>query len=309
MKKKLAIVLSCYNEEDNIQVVYKALKKELDGSDLEIEYIFVDDGSIDKTFEICRDLSLKDTHVKVVKLSRNYGHEIAMTAGLDAAKDADAVIFMDSDMQHPPKVVPKMIKLWEEGAEVVLTKRKGDLKDSLSYKILSKSFYKVLNLLSSTRIESDTPDFRLIDKTYIQWLRQFQEPERLLRGLLNWITPSTNCAVVQFDVGRRFAGESKYNFKKSFALAWDSILQFSVCPLLMPFYAAMVFFFLSVFAFIIALCSAGKICGIVALILFIAGLQFLFMGTIGSYLAKVHVATKRRPLYFARIYKNGDIVE
>ena len=250
--KKVAIVLSCFNEEENVPIVYQALKKALKNAPVEVVYVFVDDGSTDDTFVSCQKLMQQDDSVKVVKLTRNFGHEIAMTAGMEQAGNVDAVIFMDSDMQHPPALVPKMIELWLSGADVVLTRRQNKLQKSGLYHFLSWGFYKILSVLSKTEIAPDTPDFRLVDKSYLAWLKQCQEPDRLFRGLLNWMKPSSACAVIPFEVPPRFSGTTKYNFKRCFTLAISGLIQFSELPLYLGFYMAMFLGILTLGVFCVA---------------------------------------------------------
>ena len=308
ISKKVAIVLSCFNEEENIPVVYQALKKAVKNVSVDLTYVFVDDGSTDATFGACQKLMQQDDSVKVVKLTRNFGHEIAMTAGMEQAGNVDAVVFMDSDMQHPPALVPKMIELWLSGADVVLTKRQNKLQKSGVYHFFSWGFYKVLSLLSKTEIASDTPDFRLIDKSYLVWLKQCQEPDRLFRGLLNWIKPSSTCAVVPFDVPPRFSGTTKYNFKRCFKLAINSLIQFSELPLYLSFYVAVFLGIITLGLFGTA-CFCGGLWWLASLICFLGTLQFTILGVMGLYLAKIHVGVKKRPLYCAHVYQKNHRLE
>ena len=228
--KLISVVISAYNEQDNVAELYKQLVQQLQSvKKVDFEFIFVDDGSSDKTYANCLKLQQNDERVKIVQLKRNFGHEIAMTAGMDYAK-GDAVIFMDADLQHPPVYIPQMIELWQKGKEIVLTKRVDNKATSGLYKFCAKAFYWVLNMLSETKIMESAPDFRLIDRKYVDFLKGFNEQDRLFRGLLSWIMPQDNVAIIDFVAPERFSGESKYNFVKSLRLAVDSILQFSVMP-------------------------------------------------------------------------------
>ena len=229
--KLVSIVISAYNEQDNVNELYKQLVQNLQKvKNVDFEFLYVDDGSSDKTYANCLKLQKKDARVKVVQLKRNFGHEIAMTAGMDYAK-GDAVIFMDSDLQHPPVYIPKMIELWQKGKEIVLTKRLDNKATSKFYKFCAKTFYFILNKLSDTKIMESAPDFRLLDRKYVDFLKGFNEQDRLFRGLLSWIMPQDNVAMIDFVAPERFSGESKYNFIKSLHLAINSIVQFSVLPL------------------------------------------------------------------------------
>ena len=304
--KLVSIVISAYNEEKNVEELYKQLQKTLQKQkDVEFEYIFVDDGSSDKTFANCQKLQTKDDRVKIVRFSRNFGHEIAMTAGTDYAK-GDAVIFMDSDLQHPPFYIPKMIELWQQGKEIVLTKRVDNKETSKFYKLCAKTFYYILNKLSDTPIMESAPDFRLLDRKYIDFLKNFNEQDRLFRGLLSWMLPSRNVAVIDFVAPERFSGTSKYNFFKSLQLAINSIVQFSVAPLRIATYlglAAATFallFGLYVFAehFFLHNPTPGY-ATIMISVVFLGAVQLICLGIIGEYIGKIHMEVKKRPLYMA----------
>ena len=213
--KKVSIVISAYNEEGNVAKLHEELCKELQQvKNTEFEMLFVDDGSKDKTLQEVKKLQKIDQRVKIVQLKRNFGHEIAMTAGMDYAK-GDAVIFMDADLQHPPVYIPQMVEAWNNGAEIVLTKRTDNIATSRLYKFCAKTFYWLLNLLSETKIPESMPDFRLIDRKYVDFLKGFNEQDRLFRGLLSWIMPNDKVKVIEFVAPERFSGTTKYNFIKS----------------------------------------------------------------------------------------------
>ena len=215
MRSKISLVISAYNEEGNINKLYQELSGEIKKAKLtDYEFIFVDDGSTDKTFEKCFQLQQKDKHVKIVRLSRNFGHEIAMTAGMDHAK-GEAVLFMDADLQHPPKYIPQMIKEWQKGTDIVLTRRVDNQDTSGFYQFCAKSFYWILNHMSDTKIPEKTPDFRLLDRRYVDILKKFKEHDRVFRGILSLIVSDKNVKVIGFSAPERFSGVSKYNFRKS----------------------------------------------------------------------------------------------
>ena len=243
--------------------------------------------------------------MKLVQLKRNFGHEIAMTAGMDYAK-GDAVIFMDSDLQHPPVYIPKMIELWQQGKEIVLTKRLDNKATSKFYKFCAKTFYYILNKLSDTKIMESAPDFRLLDRKYVNFLKGFNEQDRLFRGLLSWIMPHDNVAVIDFVAPERFSGESKYNFFKSLHLAVNSIVQFSVLPLRLAIYlglmAATVAFLLGVYVFVEHFFMHNPTPGyatIMITVIFLGSVQLICLGIIGEYIGKIHMEVKKRPLYMA----------
>ncbi len=304
--KTVSIVISAFNEEGNIAKLYKELSKELQKvSDVSFEILFVNDGSQDKTFEQIQKLIEKDKTVKMVNLKRNFGHEIAMTAGMDYAS-GDAVIFMDADLQHPPLYIPDMIKAWQNGYEIVLTKRLDNVATSKLYKLCAKAFYFVLNLLSETKIGESMPDFRLIDRKYVDFLKGFNEQDRLFRGLLSWVMPTDKVYIIDFVAPERFSGQSKYNFIKSFKLAIDSITQFSVKPLHLATYLGFLGAAFSgllglyvIFEHFIEHNPTPGYATIVCVVGFVGAVQLITLGIIGEYIGKIHIEVKKRPLYLA----------
>ena len=304
--KLVSIVISGYNEENNVAELYKQLKQNLQNMPaIDFEFIYVDDGSSDKTLANCMALQNEDERIKIVQLKRNFGHEIAMTAGMDYAQ-GDAVIFMDADLQHPPVYIPQMIELWQQGKEIVLTKRLDNQATSKLYKFCAKTFYYVLNLLSETKIMESAPDFRLLDRKYVDFLKGFNEQDRLFRGLLSWILPQENVAYIDFVAPERFSGESKYNFAKSLRLAINSILQFSVMPLRLATYLGLITAILAVclglYVFVEHFFLHNPTPGyatIMVSVMFLGAVQLICLGIIGEYIGKIHVEVKKRPLYMA----------
>lgn len=304
--KLISIVISAYNEENNVAELYKQLKQNLQNVPaIDFEFIYVDDGSTDKTLAQCKALQSKDERVKIVQLKRNFGHEIAMTAGMDYAQ-GDAVIFMDADLQHPPVYIPQMIELWQQGKEIVLTKRLDNKDTSQLYKLCAKAFYYILNLLSDTKIMESAPDFRLLDRKYVDFLKGFNEQDRLFRGLLSWVLPQENVAYIDFVAPQRFSGESKYNFAKSLRLAINSILQFSVMPLRIATYLGLITAILAVclglYVFVEHFFLHNPTPGyatIMVSVMFLGAVQLICLGIIGEYIGKIHVEVKKRPLYMA----------
>lgn len=305
-RNSVSIVVSAYNEEGNVEPLYKELKKVLKEVKLEkAEIIYVDDGSSDKTYARCKALQKKDKDVKIVHLKRNFGHEIAMTAGMDYAS-GEAVIFMDSDLQHPPFYIKQMVEEWQNGSDIVLTRRVDNVDTSAFYKFCAKSFYTILNMLSDTKIPEKTPDFRLIDRKYIDFLKNFNEQDRLFRGLLSWIMPNDKVKVIDFVAPERLSGESKYNFGKSLQLALNSIVQFSVKPLRFSIYFGMFSAFIAgllglyVIAehFVMHRPTPGY-ATIMVTVIFLGAVQLIVLGIIGEYIGKIHMEVKKRPLYMA----------
>lgn len=311
--KLVSVVVSAYNEQDNVGELYRQLQKNLtDVAGVDYEIIFVDDGSSDNTLANCKKLQKKDKRVKIVQLQRNFGHEIAMTAGMDYAK-GNAVIFMDADLQHPPAYVPQMIKLWQEGNEIVLTKRVDNKETSKLYKWCAKIFYYVLNVLSDTKVMESAPDFRLIDRKYVDFLKGFNEQDRLFRGLLSWIMPHDKVAIIDFTAPERFSGTSKYNFVKSLKLAMNSILQFSVLPLrlatVIGLFGAALALLMGAYVFVEHFFLHNPTPGyatIMVTVVFLGAVQLICLGIIGEYIGKIHMEVKKRPLYMADYIENKD---
>lgn len=311
--KTVSIVISAYNEEGNIKKIYEELNKELKKvKNVNFEILFVNDGSVDSTFDKIKKLVEKDKRIKMVNLKRNFGHEIAMTAGMDYAK-GDAVIFMDADLQHPPVYIPQMVEEWLNGSEIVLTKRVDNVATSKFYKLCAKAFYWLLNILSETKIPESMPDFRLIDRKYVDFLKGFNEQDRLFRGLLSWIMPNDKVKVIDFVAPERFSGKTKYNFLKSFQLAINSITQFSVRPLHLATW----------FGFLGAVCSGllglwvifehfiehnptPGYATIVSVVGFVGAVQLITLGIIGEYIGKIHIEVKKRPLYLADLIESKE---
>ena len=307
MKNKLiSVVISAFNEEDNVEPLYQELIKTTNQiKDADFEFLYVDDGSKDKTYARCLDLQKKDNRVKIVQLKRNFGHEIAMTAGMDYAK-GDAVIFMDADLQHPPHYIADMVHLWQEGNQIVLTKRTDNQATSKLYKFCAKTFYFILNKLSDVKIMESAPDFRLLDRKYVDFLKGFNEQDRLFRGLLSWIMPNDHVAMIEFIAPARHAGTSKYNFFKSSKLAINSVLQFSVAPLRLATYFGLLTAFCSGLLGLYVLIEyfflnkpTPGYATIMTTVIFIGAVQLICLGILGEYIGKIHMEVKKRPLYVA----------
>lgn len=299
--RKISIVISVYNEEDNIFKLYEELEKTRNNN-YAYEIIFVNDGSSDDSVSKIKNLC-NNNNVKLLNFTRNYGHEIAMSAGMDIAT-GDAVVFMDADLQHPPSLIENMIQLWESGKKIVLTKRTENNSNTFLYKVLSKIYYKTLNYLSDYDMQSNTPDFRLIDRYYIDILKKYKENSRLFRGLLYLIDAKDDTATIEFIAPQRFAGESKYNFIKLFNLAIDSILAFSIKPLRIALIVSATIFLFSicygVFIFIYWLIGGIDVNGLTtqALLTIILGSgNLLVLSIIGEYIGRIHIESKHRPLY------------
>lgn len=312
MRDSISVVISAYNEGESVNELHKELTKVMKNLPLKsYELIFVDDGSSDDTYAKCQKLQTKDKHVKIVHLRRNFGHEIAMTAGMDYAK-GEAVVFMDADLQHPPFYIKEMVKYWQEGSDIVLTKRVENQATSKFYDFCAAAFYKILNFMSDTKIPAKAPDFRLVDRSYIDFLKKFNEHDRLFRGLLSWAMPRENVKYIDFVAPERFAGVSKYNFRKSLALAFNSIVQFSTRPLRLSIYlglftaviSGLLGLYVIIEHFILRHPTPGY-ATIMTTVIFLGSIQLIVLGIIGEYIGKIHMEVKKRPLYIAE-YKDSE---
>lgn len=305
-KKLVSIVISVCNEEKNLPELYRQLQKILPQCAVDHEIIFVNDGSKDNSLFVLSEFVAQNPKVRVINFARNFGHEIAMTAGLDYAR-GNAVIFMDADLQHPPQLILQMIEKWLAGHDLVLTKLVRNEDKSYWQNLVTKSFYKILNLFSDIEISGGVPDFRLVGEKYIEPLRSMRENRRMFRGMLKWLG-LFNTAQIEFHAPKRFAGKSNYNLARSLQLAVDSILQFSIKPLRISIYISIVCAIISLLFgawtiyehFALDRPSSGY-ASIVCLIVFLSSLQFIILGIIGEYVGRIHIESKKRPLYFADV--------
>lgn len=226
-KKKITIVVPMYNEEVNIDELYTRLNSVMKKlSYLQYEYIFVNDGSIDNTYEKLVSIADNDENIIIVNFSRNFGHEAATTAGIFNCS-GDAVVIIDADLQDPPELIIDMVKKWEEGYEIVYAKRKSRKGETFIKKFTSKLFYRIFNMVADTKMPSDTGDFRLIDKKVVNDFKKLKEKNRITRALINWT--GYNQIHIFFDRDKRFAGKTKYNYFKLIKLAIDSVTAFWEC--------------------------------------------------------------------------------
>lgn len=304
-KQTVSFVISAYNEASNIAVLIDELRQNEQPGFL-YEYLFVDDGSTDGTTDELRKAAKDDNRIKYLSLTRNFGHEIAMTAGLDYAT-GDAVIFMDADLQHPPSLTPILIDFWQQGKKVVLTRRKNNEGRGIIYNLLSTLYYKLLSFLSEYNIKSNAPDFRLIDKKYVAIIRQFREHSRMFRGFIYWIDPSDEMTEVSFSAPKRHSGVTKYNVTKLFGLGIDAIVAFSIKPLRI----ALVISFLGMILssglglyvlssyFFVGILVPGFLPTILSS-LAIGSIQLFVMTVIGEYIGRIHLEVKGRPLYVVK---------
>ncbi|MBR3621984.1 MAG: glycosyltransferase family 2 protein [Selenomonadaceae bacterium] len=298
--KSVAIVVPVYNEEDNIEHFAASASKVMDALSYEYEILFVDDGSKDKSREILLKLERENPHISAIFLARNFGHQLALTCGLDHA-DADAVITMDGDMQHPPELIPKLISMWEDGYEVVQTIRETTEGVSFFKKTTSKYYYSLLNAISDVPIQPGGSDFRLMDRKVVEAFRLYPEHARFIRGMIGAM--GFRQAKLSFVAPPRFAGVSKFSIRKMAHFAMDGILAYSSVPLRWAFYMGIFSGFCSLILLIHVFYETwlgNAVAGwatITVCILFFGGMQMVFLGIIGEYIGRIFEETKRRPLY------------
>ena len=308
--KKITIIIPAYNEEESLGKLYERLSGVLNNiKNYEFEMLFINDGSKDKTKEILKTLREKDGRVSYVNFSRNFGKETAMMAGLDYA-NADAVVFIDADLQDPPELIPELIKYWEQGYDDVYAKRKSRDGETFLKKFTSKMYYKVLQRMSRVEIQEDTGDFRLLDRRCVNALRKLRESQRCSKSMFSWIGYKKK--EVLFDRDARIAGKTKWNYKKLVDLAIDGITSFTTSPLRLATYISIpTFIMLGIYAlYVLAKCFVVKEVmhayqAIILLILFFSGVQILLFGIVGEYLGRIFNETKNRPLYLVDEY-NGE---
>lgn len=308
--KKISILVPAYNEEAVLEPLYQRLGKLAnDNKAYDFEFLFVNDGSRDTTLDIIKGYAAKDDRISYVNLSRNFGKEIAMIAGLDHIT-GDATVIIDADLQDPPELIPQMIKLWEEGYDDVFAKRNSRDGETWFKKASSKLYYRLLQRATHIEIQQDTGDFRLLDRRCVEALTQIRESQRYTKGMFSWIGYKKK--EISYDRDQRLAGETKWNYPKLINFAIDGLTSFTTAPLrLSTIMGSLVS--LAAFVYIIYLVVRTMFFGIdlagypsmMAVILFLGGVQLLSLGVIGEYIGRIFNETKQRPLYFTEEYHHG----
>ena len=310
-EKLLSIVIPSYNEEQNVLQLYNSLLPVLQNLEYRYEIIYVDDGSKDSTFAEVKKIAASDTHVRGFSLSRNFGHQVALFAGLKESK-GEIVVMMDADMQHPPEVIPQMISEIEKGFDIINTKRIDSENTGAFKKMTSKGFYRFINFLSDVKIEPAAADFRLLSRKATDAFLELEERDRFTRGLISWM--GFRQTIIEYNASRRFAGKSKYTLKKMFRFGMDGITSFSAKPLRVSFYAGMIIFFIGMLYSIYAIIEnlLGKTVpgwtSILVAVLIIGGIQLLSLGIIGEYIARIFNESKARPLYFIKDKTDSELL-
>ena len=303
-RTRISIVSPCYNEQECIGLFCDAIKAVLEPLDVDYELVLVDDGSRDETLAVLNRLAAADPRIRALSLSRNFGHQVALTAGLDAAC-GDAVIMMDSDLQHPPELIPTLLERWRGGFDVVSAVRQRTEGASLFKRLSSDGFYWVLNLLSETKVKPGAADFCLLSARAHAALRSMPERHRFLRGMVAWI--GFPRAYVEYEAARRAAGTSKYSITKMLRLAFDATFSFSITPIKVATRLGVTVAVLGlvylVYVVAVALFYGQAVQGwasMLSALLILGGIQLMFIGVIGAYIGRVFEEVKGRPVYLLK---------
>jgi len=305
-KKSVSVLIPTYNEVKNIMPLYKALEEVTSQQTrYRFEYIFVDDGSQDDTVEIIEKLSHIDNKVKIIELSRNFGKEIALTAGIHDI-NSDALIIMDADLQHPPQLITTFLKKWEEGYEIVATKRTEIENRTFIKEVGSKLFYKIINTMSETEMISGTTDFRLLDRIVVDELKKFTERNRLVRGLIDWM--GFKKVYIDFKAPDRLHGEAGYTLYKLFKLAINSFTSFSLFPLKLAGYIGVLitlifgglFSWMLTDRYILGQHTFSSLSYVIVANTFFIGVVLMALGMIALYIGYIHTEVTNRPLFIIR---------
>ena len=298
--KKISIVVPMYYEEEVAYEFYNRLKNVVKKIDFDYEMIFINDGSQDNTLMILKSIANEDSNVRIIDFSRNFGHQVAVTAGILNCK-GDLAVVIDADLQDPPELIVDMIEEWKKGFDVVYAKRKTRKGESKFKLVTAKYFYKILSNLADIEIPRDTGDFRLIDKKVIESFKEMPERNRFIRGMISWV--GFKQTFVEYNRDERFAGETKYPLKKMIKFATDGIISFSSKPLKVMSSLGILTLFVSFIILIYSIVS--KLYGntssgwtsIMCVLVFFSGVQLVSLGIIGEYIARIYDESKNRPLY------------
>lgn len=300
----ISVIIPCFNEEGNIEPLYTRLVSVLGNLKMDFELIFIDDGSSDNSLNRIKEICDVDNRVKAIELSRNFGHQSAICAGLDYA-EGDAVIMMDADLQHPPELIPELAEKWMGGYDIVYTVRNDPSDIPFLKRITSKIFYRIMNLLTEINLPENSADFRLFDRKVVHQFRALTEKAKFFRGLVSWVG-FKQCAV-SYVPSQRLSGQTKYTFSRMIRFALDGILSFSAFPLRVSmffgFLVSIISFAYAAYAIFIRLFTNTALPGwtsVLVSVLFLGGIQLLSLGVIGEYLDRIYKESKSRPMYILR---------
>ena len=297
----ISIVTPVYNEEDNVVFFHEEITKVMKTTGMDYELIYVNDGSKDRTDELIRELAEKDSHVRAITFARNFGHQTAITCGMDFAR-GDAVITMDGDMQHPPELIPLLLEKWKDGYDIVQTIRTSTEDSGFIKKITSAGYYKIINSISKTPVTPGGSDFRLMNRKSLDVFLRFREHARFIRGIVGGL--GFKQTTVKFEAPARHAGVSKFSMHKMLHFAMDGILTNSTMPLRAAFYAGVVSGVIGILLILHVLYSyliGNTVPGwatMTILIAFFGSANLVGLGIIGEYIGRIYEETKDRPLYW-----------
>ncbi len=302
---KISVVAPVLNEESNIPVLYERIKNTISECGHTYEIVFIDDGSDDGSLDLLKEVAAKDANVGVISFSRNFGHQAAITAGIEHT-EGDAVVLIDADLQDPPELIAVMIEKWMEGYQVVYAKRVRRNGETLFKIITAFLFYRLMNLLVEIRIPLDTGDFRLMDRRVVDILCSIKERNRFIRGLVGWV--GFKQIGVEYERQQRMYGKTKFSIRKMTGFAIDGILSFSNFPLKIASFVGIISLFFAIFLIILVICSKyfgvssilNGSTAVVTTILFIGGIQLLCIGIVGEYIARIHNEARSRPMYIIK---------
>ena len=308
-RRSLTVVVAAHDEEEALPLLHPRISAALEGLDLEARVLYVDDGSRDRTWAVLCELAARDPRVALLRLSRNFGKELALTAGLDQV-DTDAAVVLDADGQDPPELLPEFVAHWRNGADVVYGRRSSRRGDSWLKRSSARAFYRVIHRLSDTDIPSDAGDFRLVSRRVLDALRALRERQRFMKGLFAWVGYPQ--VAVDYERPARIAGRSKWNYWRLWNFALEGITGFSTAPLRMATYvglaSALLAFGYGAWIVFKTLRWGDPVAGwptLMAVVLFLGGMQLMALGVIGEYLGRLFVESKQRPLYLVRDWRPG----
>ncbi len=302
MSPKYSFIIPIYNEEETIAEMYRRMRTVMDRMDGEVELILINDGSRDRSLPLMRELHDKDSRVCYLSLARNFGHQIAVTAGLNFSR-GQIVVILDADLQDPPELIPDMVEKWRQGYQVVYAQRTQRRKESWFKRFTAYSFYRLLKQLADVDIPTDTGDFCLLDRKVVDVLNAMPERNRYIRGLRSWIGFSQTA--IRFERDPRFAGEVKYTFRKSFGLAINGLVSFSKVPLRISTYIGLLAAIASILMGLLVLywrifVPNSPLTGFAMILMatfFLGAVQLVCIGILGEYIGRIYEEVKGRPLY------------
>jgi polyisoprenyl-phosphate glycosyltransferase len=305
-KESISVIVPAYNEQEVLQEFHNRLSAVLNSLDLDAEVIYINDGSKDKTIDVLYELKASDPRIGIINLSRNFGKEIAMSAGLDKAA-GDAVVVIDADLQDPPELIPELVSKWRNGYDVVYARRTIREGETALKKLTSYSFYRIMRRFSQVDIPEDTGDFRILSRRALDALKELREQHRFMKGLFSWI--GYNQTHILYKRDPRYAGQTKWNYWKLWNFALEGITSFTIAPLKVASYTgllvALISFFAAIFVVFKTLIYGDPVHGypsLMVVILFFGGVQLISLGVIGEYLGRTYDEVKRRPLYLVKEY-------